>query len=111
MGSIIVVTMLLLCTLILAAYTTALKDGENGSCCESITLSSGGMGDFYQGERLGHFVRSGSSSSGRAIYTQTEGTNHLFYLVRMSKDITMLCFSSPLKVYGWLVPTLARTLV
>merc|ERR1712154_119997 len=72
--------MLLLCTLILAAYTTALVDGENGSCCESVTLSSGGMGDFYQGERLGHFVRSGSSSSGRAIYTQSEGTNHLFYL-------------------------------
>merc|ERR1719400_1589882 len=72
--------MLLLTTLLLATSAMALEDAEKGSCCESITLSSGGMGDFYQGERLGLFVRSGSSSSGRGIYTQSQGDNYLFYL-------------------------------
>ena len=129
----IVVRMLLLTTLLLASSTRALEDMEKSSCCESITLSSGGMGDFYQvssvfwsvgyifknslifksfsiggrwgggksifsdaspytylqfstilflqSERLGLFVRSGSSSSGRGIYTQSQGDNYLFYLV------------------------------
>merc|ERR1712168_925916 len=76
----IVVRMLLLTTLLLASSTRALEDVEKGSCCESITLSSGGMGDFYQGERLGVFIRSGSSSSGRGIYTQSQGDNYLFFL-------------------------------
>merc|ERR1712154_527266 len=49
MGSLILVTMLLLIsTLLIASFNLALEDGANGSCCESITLSSGGMGDFYQ---------------------------------------------------------------
>merc|ERR1739842_216927 len=78
----IVVRMLLLTTLLLASSTRALEDVEKGSCCESITLSSGGMGGFYQGERLGVFIRSGSSSSGRGIYTQSQGDNYLFFLSR-----------------------------
>merc|ERR1711910_61401 len=31
------------------------------SCCSTITLHSTGMGDFYQGERLGEFLISGSN--------------------------------------------------
>merc|ERR1712025_619477 len=84
----IVARMLLLSTLLLAASTRVLEELDNDSCCESITLSSGGMGDFYQGERLGVFVRSGSSSSGRGIYTQNQGDNYLFYL--SSKSVWMV---------------------
>ena len=49
----IVARMLLLTTLILAASTRALEEVDNGSCCDSITLSSGGMGDFYQVSQQG----------------------------------------------------------
>ena len=80
------------------------------ACCDTLRLESGGMGDFYQengerilplwprevfitpgvfslfydslqGSRLGHYVLSGSSSSGKSIYTQTNGDNYMFYLV------------------------------
>merc|ERR1719365_406036 len=50
------------------------------ACCDTLRLDSGGMGDFYQGSRLGHYVLSGSSSSGKSIYTQTNGDNYMFYL-------------------------------
>ena len=55
--------------------------GEVRGCCESFSLESGGMGDFYQGSRLGKYVLTGTSSSGRGIYSQTSGNNYLFYLV------------------------------
>ena len=55
--------------------------GEVRGCCESFRLESGGMGDFYQGSRLGKYVLSGTSSSGKGIYSQTNGANYLFYLV------------------------------
>ena len=55
--------------------------GEVRGCCDSVTLQSGGMGDFYQGSRLGKYDLVGTSSSGRGIYSQTNGANYLFYLV------------------------------
>ena len=39
-------------------------------------------GDFYQGTRLGKYVLSGQSSSGRGVYSQQGGDNYLFFLVR-----------------------------
>merc|ERR1712123_144930 len=69
--------------LLLAVCASALEDDSDSvkaSCCDSFTLSSGGMGDFYQGERMGLFVSSGSSSSGRSVYQQSGGENFLFYL-------------------------------
>ena len=58
------------------------------SCCDSLILESGGMGDFYQGERLGKYIFSGQSSSGHGIYSQANGDNHLFYLA--SKGLWMV---------------------
>eukprot|EP00092_Neocalanus_flemingeri_P096558 GFUD01122927.1.p1 GENE.GFUD01122927.1~~GFUD01122927.1.p1 ORF type:complete len:202 (-),score=45.03 GFUD01122927.1:47-622(-) len=69
--------------ILLAISAPGLADDSfsvKSSCCDAITLDSGGMGDFYQGERLGQFVRSGSSSSGRSIYQQSSGSNFLYYL-------------------------------
>ena len=76
---------------------------DTRSCCDSLILESGGMGDYYQvsthssspvidkhkhficlclqGSRLGKYILSGSSSSGRGIYTQQGGDNYLFFLV------------------------------
>ena len=62
-------------------------------CCERLLLSSGGMGDFYQGELLGSFIHSGTSSSGRPVYRQVTDrtdqplrednfiTHHLLFLI------------------------------
>merc|ERR1711973_678143 len=51
-------------------------------CCDSLTLETVGMGHFYQGTRLGKYVLSGQSSSGRGVYSQQGGDNYLFFLVR-----------------------------
>merc|ERR1712228_46091 len=83
MGSLLsTVTMqFFLFSILLTFITISVGDEpKKSSCCETISIRSGGMGDFYQGERLGEFVKSGSSSSGRSIYKQTEGANYLFYL-------------------------------
>merc|ERR1719300_875992 len=63
-----------------AAIRAEVVADVKASCCDSITLSSGGMGDFYQAERLGLYIKSGSSSSGKSIYSQQGGSNYLFYL-------------------------------
>merc|ERR1712110_640109 len=46
---------------------------DTRSCCDSLILESGGMGDYYQGSRLGKFILSGISS-------QQGGDNYLFFL-------------------------------
>ena len=62
----------------------ALVNGQDKDlgCCDSLTLETVGMGDFYQGTRLGKYVLSGQSSSGRGVYSQQGGDNYLFFLVR-----------------------------
>ena len=48
----------------------------------------------YQGTRLGKYVLAGTSSSGKGIYSQTNGDNYLFYLVSFTTSITgehLLC--------------------
>merc|ERR1712154_230267 len=83
MGSLLsTVTMqLFLSSILLTFITISVGDeAKKSDCCETISIRSGGMGDFYQGERLGEYVKSGSSSSGRSIYQQSGGSNYLFYL-------------------------------
>ena len=41
--------------LFVAAITAEADADVKASCCDSITLSSGGMGDFYQAHRLSVF--------------------------------------------------------
>lgn len=50
------------------------------SCCDSLKLDSTGMADFYQGERLGTYVKIGNSQDGRNVYRQQSGDNYLFFL-------------------------------
>ena len=38
------------------------------------------MADFYQGERLGQYVKISTSEDGRNIYRQENGPNFLYYL-------------------------------
>lgn len=56
-------------------------------CCPDFELESGGMADFYQGERLGRYVRVSAAAAdddggggGRAVYRQTAGSNYLYWL-------------------------------
>merc|ERR1711872_268623 len=83
MGSLLsTVTMqLFLSSILLTFITISVGDeAKKSGCCETISIRSGGMGDFYQGERLGEYIKSGSSSSGKSIYSQQGGSNYLFYL-------------------------------
>ncbi len=39
-----------------------------------------GMANFYQGDRMGVYKMTGSSSAGKTTYKQVNGDNYLFYL-------------------------------
>ena len=39
-----------------------------------------GMGDFYQGERLGYYGKVDSTQDGRNVYKQINGDNFLYFL-------------------------------
>merc|ERR1712025_971451 len=59
------------------------KDSISSTCCSStspVTFETTGMGNFYQGERLGTYEPVGQSSDGRSMYKQRGGDNFLFYL-------------------------------
>jgi hypothetical protein len=49
-------------------------------CCTSLNLDSTGMGNFYQGDRLGDYEQIGNSQDGRNVYRQKNGENFLYYL-------------------------------
>ena len=51
-----------------------------GECCTSIKLDTIGMGDFYQGERLGYYGKFDSTQDGRNVYKQINGDNFLYFL-------------------------------
>ena len=77
-------------TILFLSETLGLEedDTDTRSCCDSLVLESGGMGDFYQGSRLGKYIQTGQSSGGHGIYSQTNGDNYLFYLA--SKGLWMV---------------------
>merc|ERR1712018_198288 len=59
------------------------KNSISSTCCSStypVTFETTGMGNFYQGERLGTYEPVGQSSDGRSMYKQRGGDNFLFYL-------------------------------
>jgi len=51
-----------------------------GQCCERMKLDSTGMGDFYQGDKMGGYTRYSVAADGRPIYRQdVTGDNYLFF--------------------------------
>lgn len=54
--------------------------GSQGSCCQDLDLDSSGMGDFYQGNRLGRYSKHTQMANGRWVYKQSQGDNYLFWL-------------------------------
>ncbi|TRY79651.1 hypothetical protein TCAL_06582 [Tigriopus californicus] len=49
-------------------------------CCEEILLDTSGMGDFYQGQRLGYYKKYLDTASGRFVYQQVGGDQFMYYL-------------------------------
>eukprot|EP00095_Tigriopus_kingsejongensis_P009689 maker-scaffold84_size396325-snap-gene-2.37 protein:Tk09689 transcript:maker-scaffold84_size396325-snap-gene-2.37-mRNA-1 annotation:"pan domain-containing protein" len=49
-------------------------------CCQELRLDATGMGDFYQGDRLGLYRKYVETSSGRNVYQQVGGEQFLYYL-------------------------------
>merc|ERR1712212_838311 len=59
------------------------SSSTSSTCCSStspVTFETTGMGNFYQGKRLGTYEAVGQSSEGRSMYKQRGGDNFLFFL-------------------------------
>ena len=62
------------------------------SCCDILDLYTIGMGDFYQGERLGKYKKVGNSNDGRYVYKQENGDNYLFYMSQYKVNYLSMVF-------------------